>query len=180
MARLLKQYRQEVVPQLQQEFGYANLMAVPRLEKICLNMGVGKAIDDAKILDAARKSLALIAGQAPAVTRARVSVSNFRLRQGSRIGCRATLRGRRMYEFMDRLFNVAIPRIRDFRGINPNAFDRQGNFSLGLDEHTIFPEVDPDRVEYALGLDVTFVIRNTQGAAESRRLLKLLGMPFRE
>ncbi len=180
MARLLKVYREEIVPSLQEQLGRKNVMAVPRIEKICLNMGVGKAVDDNKMLDAALREMKVIAGQSAAVTRAKVSVSNFRLRQGYRIGCRATLRGKRMYEFLDRMINLAIPRIRDFRGINANAFDRQGNYSLGIEEITIFPEVDPDKQEYPLGMDVTIVIRGSRGPDDSRALLKAFGMPFQE
>lgn len=180
MARLLEMYRTEIVPRLKEEFGRANAMAVPKLEKICLNMGVGRALDDAKALDEAVSYMKTIAGQAPVVTTARVSVSNFKLRQGYRIGCRVTLRGRRMYEFYDRLVNAAMPRIRDFRGVNPHGFDRFGNFSMGVEEVTIFPEIDPDRAEYSQGMDITFVVRNAETAEESRALLRLLGMPFRE
>jgi len=180
MARLQELYRKEIVPALQQELKRSCRMAVPRIEKICLNMGVGEAIANAKILEEAVKHLAAITGQAPQITKAKNSVSNFRLRENYKIGCRVTLRGRRMYEFLDRLVNAAIPRIRDFRGINPRGFDRQGNFSLGLEEIVIFPEIEVDRMETPLGMDVTFVIRNSAGAEESHRLLKLLGMPFSE
>jgi len=180
VARLLAYYRQDVVPALQTALGRNNRLAVPRLEKICLNMGVGKAIDDSKLLDVALQNMATIAGQAATVTRARTSVSNFRLREGYRIGCRTTLRGARMYEFFDRLVNAAIPRIRDFRGLNPSAFDRAGNYSMGVEEVTIFPEIDADRNEQQMGMDITFVIRGSQGADESRELLKRMGMPFRE
>lgn len=180
MARLLEKYRKEIAPALRRELGIENIMAVPRLEKICLNMGVGKAIEDAKAMDEAKRDMAIICGQTPAVTKARVSVSNFRLRKGYRIGCKATLRGRRMYEFMDRLINMAIPRIRDFRGLNPRSFDKKGNYSMGIEELSIFPELDPDKIEFTLGMDITFVIRNTRGPDDSRLLLKLLGMPFRE
>ncbi len=180
MARLLEKYRKEIVPQLQKFCGRTNIMSLPRLEKISLNMGVGKAIDNAKILDEAVGHMTTVAGQAATVTKSRVSISNFRLRQGYRIGCRVTLRGARMYEFYDRLVNAAIPSIRDFRGINPRSFDKQGNFSMGIEELNIFPEIDPDKVENSLGMDVTMVIRNSGSADESRQLLKLLGMPFRE
>ncbi len=180
MARLLEAYRTEILPKLKDECGRANAMSLPKLEKVCLNMGVGKALDDAKALDEAVSYMKTIAGQAPVVTTARISVSNFKLRQGYRIGCRVTLRGQRMYEFIDRLVNAAMPRIRDFRGVSPHGFDRFGNYSMGVDEITIFPEIDPDRAEYPQGMDITFVIRNAQSAAEGRALLRHLGMPFRE
>lgn len=177
--RLQSLYRSEIAPALKDEFGRSNIMAVPKLEKICLNMGVGKALDDNKMLEEASQTMTMIAGQASAITRARISVSNFRLRQGYRIGCRVTLRGDRMYEFLDRLVNLAIPMIRDFQGVNEKSFDKQGNYSLGIEEITIFPEVDPDKLSYPLGMDVTMVIKNSQGPAESRALLRKFGMPFR-
>lgn len=179
MARLLEQYRKEVLPKLKEFTGRGNPMSLPKLEKLSLNMGLGKAIQDSKIVDSAVKELATICGQAPMVTQSRVAVSNFHLREGYRIGCMVTLRNRMMYEFMDRLINTAIPRIRDFRGLNPNSFDRQGNYSMGVEEITIFPEINADRMEYPLGMDITFVVRNSQSADESRELLRLLGMPFR-
>jgi large subunit ribosomal protein L5 len=179
MARLLEKYRKEIVPALKDKLGRTNTMAVPKLEKICLNMGMGKAIDDAKLIELGVREMGTICGQKPAVTAARVSVSNFRLREGYKIGCRATLRGKRMYEFLDRLINIAIPRIRDFRGVNPNSFDKFGNYSLGIEEHVIFPEINPDKIDSFLGMDVTFVIRNTGGADESREFLRMMGMPFR-
>ena len=180
MARLLEYYRKEVVPQLQRDLGQSSCMAVPRLEKICLNMGVGEAIANSKAIDAAAKHMAAICGQAPQITKSRGAVSNFHLRENYRIGCRVTLRSRRMYEFYDRLVNTAMPRIRDFRGTNPNAFDGHGNYSMGVEEIVIFPEIEVDKVEFALGMDITFVIRNSRGADDSRLLLRLLGMPFRE
>jgi large subunit ribosomal protein L5 len=180
MARLLEQYRKEIVPKLQKEFGLANAWAVPHLEKICLNMGLGQAIDESKLLDNAVKCMTNIAGQAAAVTTARISVSNFRLRKGMRIGCRATLRGARMYEFLDRFVNVAVPGIRDFRGLNPKSFDKAGNYTLGIEEITVFPEIDPDQISQPLGMDVTMVIKNSTGPEQSRHMLKLMGMPFRE
>ncbi|GHS92203.1 50S ribosomal protein L5 [Planctomycetales bacterium] len=175
-----EKYQKEVVPALREEFGIKNINAVPRLVKVCLNMGVGKAIDEAKVLDVAKKDLTLIAGQAAAVTTAKVAISNFHLREGQRIGCRVTLRRQRMYEFIDRLINVAIPRIRDFRGVKDRAFDKQGNYSLGIEDINIFPEINTDAAEYNLGMDVTFVIKNSAGAEQSKRFLKLLGMPFVE
>lgn len=180
MARLMNQYREEIVPKLKGELGRDNVMSLPKIDKICLNMGVGKAIDDNKILDAAVREMAVISGQAAAVTRAKMSVSNFKLREGYRIGCRCTLRGTRMYEFLDRMINLAIPRIRDFQGVSAKSFDKQGNYSLGVEEITIFPEVDPDKQDFPLGMDVTIVIKNARSADESRTLLKHFGMPFRK
>jgi large subunit ribosomal protein L5 len=179
-ARLLEKYRQEVLPAMQNEFGRKNLHSLPKLEKICLNMGIGKAIDDSKILEEGVKTMTTIAGQAAVVTKARVSVSNFRLRQGYKIGCRVTLRGNTMYEFMDRLISTAIPRIRDFRGVPKRAFDKAGNYSLGIEEVTIFPEIDADRLVHPFGLDVTFVIKHSTGRDESLKFLKMMGMPFAE
>ncbi|MDR2392140.1 MAG: 50S ribosomal protein L5 [Planctomycetota bacterium] len=178
--RLLEKYRKVVLPAMQGDFGRSNPHDLPKLEKICLNMGVGKAIDDSKILDEAVKTMTVIAGQAAVVTKARVSVSNFRLRQGYKIGCRVTLRGAMMYEFFDRLISTAIPRIRDFRGVSKRAFDKAGNYSLGVEEVTIFPEVDADRLVHPLGMDVVFVIRNSRGRDESLKFLKMMGMPFAE
>lgn len=179
-ARLKELYRNEIVPALKEELGRTNVMAVPKIEKICLNMGLGRAMEDSKKLEAAQKHMTTIAGQAACVTKARISVSNFKVREGWNIGCRVTLRGERMYEFLDRLVNIAVPAIRDFRGIKATSFDGQGNFSMGVEEITIFPEVDPDKVDEQLGLDVTVVIKNSNGAEESRRLLQLMGMPFRQ
>ncbi len=179
-ARLLEKYRKQVLPAMQEDFGRTNVHSLPRLEKICLNMGIGKAIDDSKILEEGVKVMTTISGQAAVVTKARVSVSNFRLRQGYKIGCRVTLRGERMYEFMDRLVAMAIPRIRDFHGVPKKSFDKSGNYSLGVEEVTIFPEIDADRLTHMFGMDVTFVIKNSKGADESRKFLKLMGMPFAE
>lgn len=173
-------YKNEVIAAIRKEFDIKNVNAVPRITKICLNMGVGKAIDDAKMLDVARKNMTMIAGQSAAFTTSKVAISNFHLREGLRIGCRVTLRGARMYEFIDRLINVAIPRIRDFRGVNDKSFDKQGNYSLGIEDINIFPEINSDAAEYSFGMDCTFVIKNSTGAAMSRRFLKLLGMPFVE
>ena len=180
MARLMEKYRKEVLPVMQKEFGRINVHDLPRLEKVCLNMGVGKAIDDSKILDEAVKIMTTIAGQAAVVTKARVSVSNFRLRQGYKIGCRATLRGKKMYEFIDRLIATAIPRIRDFHGVPKKSFDKAGNYSLGVEEVTIFPEIDADKMLYPFGMDITFVIKNSRGRDESLKFLKFMGMPFVE
>ncbi|MFQ5428808.1 MAG: 50S ribosomal protein L5 [Phycisphaerae bacterium] len=179
MARLLEQYKREVVPALQKELALKNLLAVPRLEKIVLSMGLGKAIQEKQRLPAARKELAQIAGQLPLVCKARKSVSNFKLREGYEIGLKVTLRGRRMYEFMDRLICIAIPRIRDFRGLDPKSFDGRGNYSMGVTEQTVFPEVDVDKVTFQQGLNITFVTTAKNDAA-ARRLLTMLGMPFRK
>lgn len=177
-ARLKVRYENEVRPKLQEEFRYSSPMQHPRLEKITLSMGVGDAKTNAKALDEAVEQLAVIAGQRPAITRARKSIAQFKLREGMAIGCKVTLRGNRMWEFLDRLESVALPRIRDFRGINPDGFDGRGNFNLGLREQTIFPEIDYDRVDAARGLNVT--ITTTAGTdAEGRALLRHLGMPFR-
>ncbi len=176
--RLQEKYEKEVVPLLQEKLGRKNLLSLPRLEKIVLNMGVGEAIRDKKYLDQAVEALTQIAGQRAVVTRARRSVSNFRLRQGMPIGCKVTLRKRRMWEFLDRLISLALPRVRDFRGLNPNAFDGQGNYNLGLSEQLVFPELNPDRFSTPQGLNVTLVITG-HSDEESRVMLQALGMPFR-
>jgi large subunit ribosomal protein L5 len=178
-ARLKELYQKEVVPQLQEQFAYANPMEMPKLEKIVVNMGVGDAPTDPRLMDSAMSELSTITGQKPSVRNARRSIAGFKLRQGTKIGCMVTLRGRRMYEFMDRLFNVAIPRIRDFRGVSPKAFDKQGNFTMGLREQTIFPEVNQDTVTRVRGMNITFVVKNARSTDESRELLRRLGMPFR-
>ena len=179
MARLLEQYRTEIVPRMKERFGYTNSLAVPRIEKIVINMGIGEAIREPKLLESATRDLAVIAGQKPIVTHARASVSGFKLRKGMNIGCKVTLRGLRMYEFLDRLISTAIPRVRDFRGLNPNSFDKAGNFSMGVSEQTIFPEVNIDKVETPQGMDVVMTIKSSS-PAESLELLRLFGMPFRE
>ena len=177
--RLQEKYEKEVVPLLQQKLGRKNLLSLPRLEKIVLNMGVGEAIRDKKYLDEAVEALTQIAGQRAVVTRARRSVSNFRLRKGMPIGCKVTLRKRRMWEFLDRLISLALPRVRDFRGLSPNAFDGHGNYNLGLSEQLVFPELNPDRFTTPQGLNVTLVIRS-RSDEESRLMLQALGMPFRK
>lgn len=180
MAVTLKErYRSEVVPALMERFGYKNVMQVPRVEKVVINIGVGNAIQNPKSLDAAMEELAMIAGQRPQVRRARKSVSAFKLREGMAIGCRVTLRGDRMYHFLDRLFNVALPRVRDFRGINPNSFDGRGNYTLGLREQLVFPEIDYDRIEQIRGMDIT-IITSAKTDEEGRELLRQLGAPLRE
>ncbi|MBY0394900.1 MAG: 50S ribosomal protein L5 [Thermoleophilia bacterium] len=177
-ARLREVYEREVRPKLQEEFGYRSRMQHPRLEKITLSMGVGEAKQNSKALDEAVEQLAVIAGQRPAITRARKSIAQFKLREGMAIGCKVTLRGDRMWEFYDRLTSIALPRIRDFRGINPDSFDGRGNFNLGLREQTIFPEIDYDRVDQVRGLNVT-ITTSAQTDEEGRALLRHLGMPFR-
>ena len=174
-------YQEQVIPLLQKEFGYKNVMQVPRIEKVVLNMGVGAAGQtggDAKKLDGAVADLATITGQKPAVTRAKKSIANFRLRQGARIGAKVTLRGARMYEFLDRLLNVALPRVRDFGGINPNSFDGRGNFAMGLKEQLTFPEIVYDKVDAVRGMDI-IIVTNAGSDAEARSLLKAVGVPFR-
>ena len=177
-ARLKERYQNEVVPALMREFGYTNVMQVPKLEKAVLNIGLGEAITNAKAIDAAVGDLQQITGQKPVVTRAKRSVAAFKLRTGMPIGVKVTLRGDRMYEFLDRLVNVALPRIRDFRGVSPNAFDGRGNFTLGMTEQIAFPEIDYDRVDKVRGLEIAFVT-TARNDEEGRRLLALLGMPFR-
>ncbi len=179
MARLMDRYNKEIVPQLQKKLGRANLLSLPKLQKIVLNMGVGKALTDKDRIKQAADQLTQIAGQRAQVTLAKRAISNFRLREGTEIGCRVTLRGRRMYEFMDRLISIALPRIRDFRGVNPKSFDGQGNYSLGLTEQLVFPEIDPDKATFTQGMDITFVT-STKSDDEARDLLRLFGMPFRE
>jgi large subunit ribosomal protein L5 len=179
MARLMDRYKQEIIPQLKQKFGRDNVLSLPKLQKIVLNMGVGKALQDKERIKQSADQLTQIAGQRAQVTRAKHAISNFRLRQGAEIGCRVTLRGRRMYEFMDRLISIALPRIRDFRGVNPKSFDGQGNYSLGLTEQLVFPEIDPDKATFTQGMDITFVT-STKSDDEARELLRSFGMPFRE
>jgi len=179
MARLQDRYQKEIVPQLQTKLGRPNVLSLPRLQKIVINMGVGEALTDKDRVKQAADQLTQIAGQRAQVTKARRAISAFRLREGNEIGCRVTLRGRRMYEFLDRLVSVALPRIRDFRGINPKSFDGHGNYSLGLAEQMVFPEIDPDKVNFTQGMDVTFVT-STNSDDEARELLRAFGMPFRE
>jgi len=179
MARLLEYYRNTVVPQLMERFGYPNRLAVPRLEKICLNMGVGKAMENPRALETAIEDLTMIGGQRAVPTKAKKAVSTWRLRKGYKIGARSTLRGRKMYEFFDRLVNVAIPRIRDFRGMSPRAFDGRGNYSMGIAEQTVFPEIEADKVEFVQGLDVT-IVTTAKTDEEARALLAELGFPFRQ
>jgi large subunit ribosomal protein L5 len=179
MSRLKDKYYDEVVPALRERFGYDNVMQVPRVAKLTLNMGVGEAKTNSKLLDDAVEELALIAGQRPVVTKARKSIAGFKLREGMSIGAKVTLRGERMYEMIDRLVSVALPRIRDFRGISPGQFDGRGNFSMGIREQTIFPEIDYDSVDQMRGMNVT-ITTTAESDEEGRALLALLGMPFRE
>ena len=175
----LKQHYDEVVKDaLVKQFGYANIMQVPRLEKVVLNMGVGEAVADSKKVNAAATDLGLIAGQKPVITKARKSIATFKLREGMPIGAKVTLRKSRMYEFIDRLVNIALPRVRDFRGLNPKSFDGRGNYSLGLKEHIIFPEIDYDKVEDVLGMDI-IVCTTARNDDEARALLQGLNFPFR-
>jgi large subunit ribosomal protein L5 len=176
--RLREKYEREIVPALRERFGYANALAVPRLEKITVSMGVGKATENAKVMDAAVADLAQITGQKPVVTKSRHAISQFRLRIGQPVGCKVTLRGARMYEFLDRLISVVIPRIRDFRGLRRNAFDGRGNYNMGLPDQLVFPEVHLDRVEHSQGMNITLTVRNGNDEA-SREMLRLFGMPFR-
>jgi len=178
MARLQEAYRTEVVPKLVERFGYGNLLAVPRIEKICLNMGVGRAMENPRMLETAVEELSIIAGQRAVPTKARKAISTWRLREGYKIGCRVTLRGRKMYEFFDRLVSVAIPRIRDFRGMSPRAFDGRGNYTMGLSEQTAFPEIDADKTEFVQGMDIT-IVTSAKTDEEARALLEDLGFPFR-
>ena len=179
MARLMDRYQKEIIKRLGDKLGRTNPLSLPRLQKIVVNMGVGKALQDKNRMEQAAEQLSQITGQKAQVTRARVAVSGFRLREGNEIGCRVTLRGRRMYEFLDRLISIALPRIRDFRGVNPKSFDGHGNYSLGLTEQQVFPEIDPDKVTFTQGMDVTFVT-STKSDDEARELLRAFGMPFRD
>jgi large subunit ribosomal protein L5 len=179
MARLREAYHKEVVPKLMEQFGYRNPMSVPRLSKICLNVGVGKARENPKLLESAVEGLSTVAGQRAVVTKARKAISTWRLRKGYQIGAKVTLRGAKMYEFFDRLVNVALPRVRDFRGMSPRSFDGRGNYSLGLAELTIFPEVDADKIEFVHGMDIT-IATTAKTDEEGRALLTELGFPFRK
>lgn len=177
MSRLKEQYTKEIVPELTKKFGYKNVMQVPKLDKIVVNMGVGEAKENAKVLESAMNDMAIITGQKPVQTKAKNSVANFKIREGMPIGCKVTLRGDRMYEFLDRLVNLALPRVRDFRGVNPNAFDGRGNYALGIKEQLIFPEIEYDKVDKVRGMDIIFVT-TAKTDEEARELLRLFNMPF--
>ena len=177
MSRLKEQYQNEIVDALVKKFGYKNIMEVPKLDKVVLNMGVGEAKDNAKLLEAAIADMEKITGQKAVVTIAKNSVANFKIREGMPIGCKVTLRGEKMYEFVDRLINLALPRVRDFRGVNPNAFDGRGNYALGIKEQLIFPEIEYDKVDKVRGMDVIFVT-TAKTDEEARELLKQFNMPF--
>ena len=178
MARLKEYYLKEVVPALIKEFNYQNRMEIPRLEKVVVNMGLGEAIQNIKILDSAVIELSMIVGQRPVITKAKKSIATFKLRQGMSIGCQVTLRREKMYEFFDRLVNVALPRVRDFRGISPKSFDGRGNFSVGLKEQIIFPEIDYDKIDKVKGMNIS-IVTSAKTDNEARQLLKLMGLPFR-
>ncbi len=179
LPRLQERYRQEVIPALTREFGYGNQLQVPKIQKIVLNIGLGEALQNAKAIDAAVADLTAIAGQKPVVTRAKKSIANFKLREGQPIGAMVTLRGPRMYEFLDRLINVALPRIRDFRGVSRRSFDGRGNYSIGLREQIVFPEIDYDRVDRLRGLEIS-IVTSARNDAEGYALLRQFGMPFRD
>jgi len=176
--RLLEKYNEEIVPSLAESCGRSNTLALPKLEKVVVNMGVGTATTEKKHIEDSVDALAQITGQKPIVTKARKSIAGFRLREGMPVGCKVTLRGHRMYEFIDRLISIALPRVRDFRGLNPTAFDKNGNYSMGLSEQLVFPELNPDKFTRPQGMDITFVLSSATDD-EARTLLKQLGMPFR-
>ena len=179
MSRLKEQYINEIAPAMMKKFGYKNVMQIPKLEKIVVNMGVGEAKENAKVLEAAMKDMETITGQKPILTKAKKSIANFKLREGMNIGCKVTLRGDKMYEFADRLINLALPRVRDFRGVNPNAFDGRGNYALGVKEQLIFPEIEYDKVDKVRGMDIIFVT-TAETDEEARELLTMFNMPFRK
>jgi len=179
MSRMKERYRSEVVPALMKEFEYGNVMQVPRLEKVVVNMGVGTAVQDPKTLDGAVRDLTAITGQKPVITRAKRSIAAFKIREGMRIGCKVTLRGERMYSFLDKLFNVTLPRVRDFQGISPNSFDGRGNFAMGMREQLTFPEIEYDKVDRTRGMDI-IITTTARTDEEARALLRHLGLPFRE
>ncbi|RJQ85175.1 MAG: 50S ribosomal protein L5 [Desulfobacteraceae bacterium] len=179
MSKLQQHYEDQVVPRLQEKFGFANIHQIPKIEKIVLNMGLGEAIQNIKILDSAVEELMTIAGQRPVVTRAKKSIAAFKLRAGMPIGCMVTLRRKRMYDFLDKLVNVALPRVRDFRGVSPKAFDGAGNYSIGIREHIIFPEIDYDKIDNIKGMNIS-IVTTAKNDDQGRELLALLGMPFRK
>ena len=179
MARLQDKYKSEIIPALKKSLGTENVHALPRLDKIVISMGVGKAIENKNLLDAAAKDLAVISGQKPMITRARKSVANFKLRKGQQIGVKVTLRGPRMYEFLDRLISIVIPRIRDFRGLSPRAFDQAGNYNMGISEQIVFPEINIEKLEFTQGMNITIGVK-ARRSTDSLELLKRLGVPFRQ
>jgi len=178
MARLYEVYKQEITPKLIDKFQYKNVMQVPKVEKLIINIGVGEAIQNPKALDAAVSDLTIIAGQKPIITKAKKSIAGFKLREGMPIGCKVTLRGERMYLFLDKLINIVLPRVRDFRGVSPQAFDGRGNYSLGIKEQTIFPEIEYDKIDKIRGMEVV-IVTTAKTDEEARELLKSMGMPFR-
>ena len=177
MARLKDKYQSEVIPAMMEKFGYKNVMEIPKVEKVIVNMGVGDAVANPKVLDSAVNDLMTIVGQRPVVTRAKKSIAAFKIRQGMAIGTKVTLRGERMYQFLDKLFNVALPRVRDFRGVSPKSFDGRGNYTMGIKEQLIFPEIEYDKVDKIRGMDI-IVVTTAKTDEEARELLKLMGMPF--
>ena len=179
MARLKNKYAAEAVPALQKQFGYKNVMELPKVVKVVVNMGVGEAVQNSKALEAAVGDMTIVTGQKPVITRAKKSIAAFKIRAGMQIGAKVTLRGERMWDFLDRLINIALPRVRDFRGVSPKAFDGRGNYTLGLKEQLIFPEIDYDKVDKIRGMDVC-IVTTAKNDEESKALLKLLGMPFRD
>ncbi|MBQ8682319.1 MAG: 50S ribosomal protein L5 [Selenomonadales bacterium] len=179
MARLQEKYLNETTKQLVEQFGYKNVMEIPKIEKVVLNMGVGEAVGNPKVLDAAVNDMTLITGQKPVITKAKKSLAAFKLREGMPIGCKVTLRGNRMYEFLDKFMNVALPRVRDFRGVSPKSFDGRGNYAMGLKEQLIFPEIEYDKIDKLRGMDI-IIVTTAKTDEEARALLKLLGMPFSE
>ncbi|HPX78562.1 MAG TPA: 50S ribosomal protein L5 [Methanobacterium sp.] len=178
MARLYDQYKSEIIPKLMEKFQYKNVMQVPKVERVVINIGVGEAIQNPKALDGAVNDLTIISGQKPVITRAKKSIAGFKLREGMAIGCKVTLRGERMYNFLDKLINLSLPRVRDFRGVSPQAFDGRGNYSLGIKEQTIFPEIEYDKIDKIRGLEVV-IVTTAKTDEEARELLRNMGMPFR-
>jgi len=178
MARLYDLYKQEIVPELMKKYQYKNVMQVPKIDRVILNIGAGEAVQNPKALDGAVNDLTIISGQKPVITRAKKSIAGFKLREGMAIGCKVTLRGERMYEFLDKLINLALPRVRDFRGVSPQAFDGRGNYSLGIKEQTIFPEIEYDKIDKIRGMEVV-IVTTAKNDEEARELLRSMGMPFR-
>ena len=179
MARLKEMYKTDICPSLMKRFGYKNVMQIPKVEKVIINMGVGQALQDAKALDGAVLDMATISGQKPVITKAKKSIAGFKIRQGMSIGCKVTLRGEKMYEFLDRLINITLPRVRDFSGVSANGFDGRGNYNFGLKEQLIFPEIDYDKIDRVRGMDIA-IVTSAATDEEARELLKLFGMPFKK